>query len=117
MVYNNGFPMGFNYQQPVQTGGYMPQPQPQQVTAQYMYIPVNSEDEVNRYEMAPNTAVLMIDIPHQTTYAKSCDAFGRCKTVIFDMIERTDAQEDGRYVTKEEFEEFRKQMTEVRTNE
>lgn len=113
MAYNSGFPIGYNYLQPQYTYA------PQAVQAnQSGVIWVQGEAGAKSYMVAPNNTVILMDSESPCFYLKSADASGMPTLRAFDFTERslkTDTPQipqSPAYVTKEEFEEFKKSILE-----
>lgn len=112
-------------QQPVMQGpqiGQQGQPmQPQAITANPMagstqngMIWVSGRQEADGYLIAPNSAVALWDANNPVVYLRKADSTGKPSTVVYDLVERTDApptqtapQIDlSRYVTIDQLEDI-----------
>ena len=86
----------------------MPQPQPQMMQAQPMQtnvgplppsggpqnsgiIWVSDKAEADSYLVAPNSAVPLWDANNPVIYLRKADSTGKPSTVVYDLVERTDA--------------------------
>lgn len=112
-------------QQPVMQGPQMGQQgqlmQPQQLPANPMagsaqngMIWVSGRQEADGYLIAPNSAVALWDANNPVVYLRKADSTGKPSTVVYDLVERTDAppaqtapQIDlSRYVTIDQLEDI-----------
>lgn len=107
MAYNN-IPVNYGYQPYYGTPTYPVQQNQSNV------IQVHGIEGAKAYMVAPGNTVLLMDSDAPTFYWKSADAAGMATLRVFDFKER-DAQPAPTtpapaYVTKEEFEEFKKSL-------
>lgn len=113
MAYNNGFPMGYGYAQPM-----IQQPQVQQPRFGGLNW-VQGEAGAKSYLVAPNTTVDLWDSESQTIYLKSADASGMPSMKILDYTiresensaHRAPITEHEEYVTKSEFESLKSEIS------
>lgn len=112
-IYNNGYPV--NYPQ-----FYMPQAQPQPQPQQNNgIIWVQGEAGAKSYLVAPNNTVQLWDSENNVIYLKSADSSGMPSIKILDYTIRENSSQIGSnglkndisYVTKEEFEKFKEEIT------
>lgn len=100
MAFNNGYPASY--------APYIYQPQ--QNTG---LIWVASEDEANRWFVAPNAAVALWNKADKIIYVKSADALGMTsmKKLKYDFIDDTpSAMPAGEYVSKADFDALAEQV-------
>lgn len=124
MMYQNGFPVGYN-----PNSLYQPQPSPYtlqqpatQNQQQSAIIWVQGEAGAKSYMLAPNTTIPLWDSESETIYLKSTDASGMPSIkVIRYTIEQPQAQSNQLqpqqfdlkdYVRRDEFNDYMKQFTE-----
>lgn len=110
MVYNNGFPLGY---QPYQYSNYTQQyQQNQQSQMSSNLIWVQGEAGAKSYLVAPNNTVQLWDSESQTIYLKSADASGMPSMRILDYTIRQNSPQTPPvasqaqkvdYPTREEF--------------
>lgn len=92
--------------QPMQTAN------PMAGSAQNGMIWVNGRVEADGFLIAPNSAVALWDANNPVVYLRKADSTGKPSTVVYDLVERTDAppaqtapQIDlSRYITRDELE-------------
>lgn len=89
------------------TGSYQPQQQANVVNM----ILVNSEEEARNYALNPGNSVFLMDSNNSVFYTKSVDFSGIAtfKKYQFSEVTDTPAPSQGDYITREEFEEWKKQ--------
>lgn len=91
------------------------QPSPQQTAAfnQSGIIWVSGLQEAQMYPLAPNAAVALWEKSGTTIYLKQADATGKPTMTVYDLVERSDAAQDGpgakkdkprAYATKDELD-------------
>lgn len=105
-------------QQPMMQGpqmGQQGQPaNPMAGSAQNGMIWVSGRQEADGYLIAPNSAVALWDANNPVVYLRKADSTGKPSTVVYDLVERTDAppaqatpQIDlSRYVTIDQLEDI-----------
>ena len=97
--FNNG--MYGNVQQPMQTQAVM--------QSTYMPIQVRDEAEAKAYPVAANTTISMVDATMTHLWVKSTNASGTVVAFrMFDLIEKV--EEKPQYITKADFEAFKKEL-------
>lgn len=102
--YNSGVAYSNTYWQ-------TPQYAPQQTNIVNMVL-VNSEDEARNYQLSPGNSIFLMDSNNQLFYTKSVDFSGIAtfKKYQFHEVTDTPAQPQADYITREEFEEWKKQQ-------
>jgi hypothetical protein len=139
MAYNNYFPTSYQPMQPVYQQPYQ-QPYQQQYQQQYQAQQqttsasrsinwVQGEEGAKSWQVAPGASVLLMDSENPVFFIKSSDASGMPLPLrIFDYTERTQQAQNhapvaqpeqpqinfSDYVTKNEFEELKAQLEELR---
>ena len=111
MAINPYYPGGINFS-PYSVGqSYIPQ-QAQQTTNIVNMVLVNSEDEARNYQLNPGSSIFLMDSNNQLFYTKSVDFSGIATFKKYQFHEVTDppAQPQADYITREEFEEWKKQQ-------
>ena len=103
MAYQNYYP----YQQ---YPYYQPQ-QPAQQNREYGLVWVQGEAGAKSYLVAPGATVLLMDAEGSKFYLKSADASGVPLPLRVFEYKELGKQEPVMYVTKEEFEKFKEEMT------
>ena len=93
-----------------------PQPAPQPQYQYYNYIVVNSESEAGQVQLEMNTQILMLDLNNGKAYVRKRDGLGQYTMEKFLVVKEEEAPGTS-YVTKEEFEAFKKMMTEGKKDE
>ena len=88
MVFNNGFPIGYQPAQIYYPSQQVQQPQPQQNNG---IIWVQGEAGAKSYLVAPNTTVQLWDSESQVIYLKSADASGMPSIKVLDYTIRDSA--------------------------
>lgn len=110
MAYNNGFPMGYQPQQPT-----IPQPQPQNNGL----IWVQGDAGARSFLVAPNTTVPLWDSEAPVIYLKSADSFGMPSMKVLDYTIREASnlprkapisEKTSEYTTKDEFEAYKQEI-------
>ena len=119
MAYNNGFPMGYQYYNPMQNNAYTP-PQNAVTTqpTQNSIIWVQGEAGAKSYLVAPNTTVQLWDSEEQVIYLKSADASGMpsIKTLDYTIREMKQSHSpvgEVEYATKSDLEALRSELQEM----
>ena len=122
MPYNNPY-YSPAYQQPMPQMPTMPQipAQPMSIPTQpqypqYTYIVVSSEDEVDRIPLELGSQIFALDLNHGKAYVRKRDSMGQYSTEKF-IVSKEETAPSVDYVTKEEFESFKKMITEAKENE
>ena len=103
MAYNNGYPASY--------APYFTPVQPQQNYNGLIW--VASEDEANRWFVAPNTAVALWNKADKLIYVKSADALGMTsmKKLKYEFVEDKPAEPPmGEYVSKADFDALAEQV-------
>ena len=101
----NGFPMNQNYSFPQ---GNTPMTQAIMQNC-YMPIEVRDEAEAKTYPVAANTTVALICFPANKFWIKSTNASGT--VVAFRTFDFTEKKEEApQYITKADFEAFKKEL-------
>lgn len=101
MPQNQFYPQSMNNQQ------IMPQEQPQNL------IRVNGIDGAKVYQMPANSTVSLFDANDDIMYIKNTDGAGFPSIRVFkfeEVKETTKNEEKQDYISREEFEEFRKEL-------
>lgn len=128
MVYNNGFPVGYQqiypqyqsypqYQQ-ILNPQQIQQPAMQSANTNNVFTWVQGESGAKSYMIAPNTTVELWDSEAQTIYLKSADANGLPSMKILDYTIRDEQQSvvpnipnnESTFATKEDIAAIRKEM-------
>lgn len=110
MAYNNLFPT--NYQQYY---NYPTPPQNVQNGANSGIIWVQGEAGAKSYLVAPNNTVCLWDSENKTIYVKTADATGMPSMKVLDYSIREGEQKTADYVTKDEFDNIKKEFNELRS--
>ncbi len=103
-MYGNNYLGGSPYNLPVNQ-------QPQQ---NIMVVQINNDESVNSYPVAAGTTVLLMNYQEKKFWLKTTGADGfTCKIIphTFSVIEDENEQND--YVTKKDFEEFKKMVDDL----
>ena len=121
MAYNNYFPMNYPYMQyqpqyQQQMQQQIPQQNPQAAqgnqTAGVNW--VQGDSGARSWLLAPNQSVLLMDSESNRFFIKTADASGMPLPLrIFEYKELTDAPKPVSFVTKDEFEAFRSEVSEM----
>lgn len=124
--WNRGYapqPMGVPQNQ-APFNGYQnqaPQAEPQQTTSKpSLQVPwVNGEVGAQAYLIAPNSTVLLMDSDNPIFYIKTSDLSGKATIQAFKYEELRQApqSQSPMYVTREEFESFKKSLVQKSTEE
>jgi hypothetical protein len=119
MAYNNGFPINYQYAQPIPQYNYVPQMQQQQIMSQQqipqqvVQQPVNDtgilwvqgEAGAKSWAVAPGKSVMLMDSESNTFYIKSSDQSGMPMPLrIFDYTERTAQQNQSQLAQHQELD-------------
>jgi hypothetical protein len=99
----------YGYYPPIQTPILQQQLMPSQQTIQY----VNDRASAETYQMAANSSVILMDANLPRFYMKMTDASGQSTIKSYDFKE-TEAVKPTEYVTKAEFESFKKKIKGVK---
>ena len=107
----NYYGTGINPYAGVVNAPYIPQ-QSQQANVVYMVL-VNSEDEAKNYMLSPGNSMFFMDSNNSVFYTKSVDFSGIStfkKYEFHEVVEEAAQRVPDNYVTREEFEEWKKSM-------
>lgn len=75
---------------------------------------VASIDEARRYRCYPGATVYLLDQEQPMIYMKTCDQAGNCSLRAFSLTEvSADSVTDPRYISRNDFEAFKKEMMEA----
>ena len=117
MAYNNGFPLSYQYYQPVISQAQTQQAQAPQTNNNFIW--VQGEAGAKSYLVAPNQTVTLWDSEAHTIYLKSADAVGMPTMKILDYTFRdvpqtaqVSAQSD--FATRDDVESIRKELNALR---
>lgn len=115
MVYNNGFPIG--YQQ------YYPQYYPQYQTTQNQQSQINNGiiwiqggiTGANSYLVGPNATVALWDSDAPIIYLKSSDSSGKPSIKILDYTvrEETSKNDDSNFITKDDLKDIQEKLATI----
>lgn len=86
--------------------------QTQQPTNIVNMVLVNNEDEARNYQLSPGNSIFLMDSNNSVFYTKSVDFSGisTFKKYQFSEVTDTPSQSQGDYITREEFEEWKRSM-------
>jgi hypothetical protein len=81
------------------------------------YLVVNNKSSAEMYVLPPNSSVILMDANIDRMYVKETDAAGMANLRTYDLVEVKDNPVPlaDQYITREEFEEWKKVLHELNT--